>query len=186
MLADSGRLQEEEAEYAARKKYSKHDPPLALYTEADALAIHSLGRDRRLVVSAIEHDAVRNAAPGALMIPVDHRGVADVAAIREAVGSAAEILVDVHTRLDPADAISFCRQLEPFQPFFVEDPIRMENFDSYRKLARHIHVPLAAGEQYATKSEFRQQIEEDLEFFIGVDALVGAIGTRLGRGTACH
>ncbi len=104
------------------------------------------------------------------------RGVADFAAIREAVGPAAEILVDVHTRLDPAGAISFCRQLEPFQPFFVEDPIRMENFDSYRKLARHIHVPLAAGEQYATKWEFRQQVEEDLIDYCRMDlCIVGGI-----------
>jgi galactonate dehydratase len=104
------------------------------------------------------------------------RGVEDFAAIREAVASAAEILVDVHTRLDPADAISFCRQIEAFRPFFVEDPIRMENFESYRKLARHIHVPLAAGEQYATKWEFRQQIEEDLIDFCRMDlCIVGGI-----------
>src|SRR5204862_5848131 len=76
----------------------------------------------------------------------------------------------------PADAISFCRQIEPFRPFFVEDPIRMENFDSYRKLARHIHVPLAAGEQYATKWEFRQQIEEDLIDYCRMDlCIVGGI-----------
>ncbi len=36
MLPDSGRLQEEDAEYAARKGYSKHHPPLPLYTEGDA------------------------------------------------------------------------------------------------------------------------------------------------------
>jgi galactonate dehydratase len=104
------------------------------------------------------------------------RGVEDFAAIREAVGSQVEILVDVHTRLDPADAIAFCRQLEPYRPFFVEDPIRMENFDSYRKLAQHIHVPLAAGEQYATKWEFRQQIEEDLIDYARIDlCIVGGL-----------
>lgn len=36
MLPDSGRLQEEDAEYAARKGFSKHRPPLPLYTEQDA------------------------------------------------------------------------------------------------------------------------------------------------------
>lgn len=36
MLPDSGRLQEEDADYAARKGFSKHRPPLPLYTEADA------------------------------------------------------------------------------------------------------------------------------------------------------
>ena len=45
-------------------------------TEANALAVHSLGRGRRLVVGATEHDAVRAAAPGAAVLPVDRHGVA--------------------------------------------------------------------------------------------------------------
>ena len=36
MLPDSGRIQEEDAEYANRKGYSKHQPALPLYTEEDA------------------------------------------------------------------------------------------------------------------------------------------------------
>ena len=38
VLPDSGHLQEEDAAYANRKGYSKHDPALPLYTEQDALA----------------------------------------------------------------------------------------------------------------------------------------------------
>jgi metallo-beta-lactamase family protein len=38
MLPDSGRLQEEEAQYAARKGSSKHKPPQPLYSEAEALS----------------------------------------------------------------------------------------------------------------------------------------------------
>ncbi|HEY7674825.1 MAG TPA: MBL fold metallo-hydrolase [Burkholderiales bacterium] len=36
LLPDAGRLQEEEAEYANRRGFSKHKPALPLYTEADA------------------------------------------------------------------------------------------------------------------------------------------------------
>ena len=36
ILPDSGRLQEEEAAFAAKRGYSKHHPPRPLYTEADA------------------------------------------------------------------------------------------------------------------------------------------------------
>lgn len=38
LLPDSGRIQEEDAEWANKKGYSKHEPALPLYTEADALA----------------------------------------------------------------------------------------------------------------------------------------------------
>ena len=46
LLPDSGHLQEEDAEYANRKGYSRHSPALPLYTEADAR--HSLRRFRPL------------------------------------------------------------------------------------------------------------------------------------------
>lgn len=45
-------------------------------TEADALAIHGLGRGRRLIIGETEHDAVRAAASGAAALPVDRHGVA--------------------------------------------------------------------------------------------------------------
>ena len=50
-------------------------------TEADALAVAGLGRGRRLVIGATEHDAIRAAAPGAAVLPVDGEGVVDLAAL---------------------------------------------------------------------------------------------------------
>jgi cysteine desulfurase len=55
-------------------------------TEADALAVHALGRGRRLIVGATEHDAVRSAATGAAVLPVDGNGVADLAALGALLG----------------------------------------------------------------------------------------------------
>lgn len=49
-------------------------------TEADALAVRGLGRSP-VVVSAIEHDAVLAAAPGARRAPVTADGVVDLAAL---------------------------------------------------------------------------------------------------------
>lgn len=45
-------------------------------TEANALAINGLRRDRRVIVGATEHDAVRQAAPDATVLPADHDGTA--------------------------------------------------------------------------------------------------------------
>ena len=41
-------------------------------------------------------------------------------ALREALGDEVELLLDVHTRLDPPEAVVLCRELEPMRPFFVE------------------------------------------------------------------
>ncbi|MFQ5732276.1 MAG: mandelate racemase/muconate lactonizing enzyme family protein [Planctomycetaceae bacterium] len=100
------------------------------------------------------------------------RCVDDVAALREALGEDVEICVDVHTRLDPAEALTFCRLVEPFRPFFIEDPLRCENTESYRKLAGHTNVPIAAGEQFATKWEHCGLIEEDLIDFARTDVCI--------------
>lgn len=98
--------------------------------------------------------------------------VAQFAAIREEVGADVEICVDAHTRLDPPDAIRLCRELEPLRPYFVEDPLRCENPASFHQLARHVAVPLAAGEQFATRWEFRELIEEDLIQYCRVDLCI--------------
>ncbi|WP_162605585.1 mandelate racemase/muconate lactonizing enzyme family protein [Jiangella ureilytica] len=82
--------------------------------------------------------------------------------LREALGDDVELLVDVHTRLDPAEATVFCREIEPARPYFVEDPLRSESMDAYRMLRARTGVPLAAGEQLTTAWEFRPLLEGDL------------------------
>lgn len=57
LLPDSGRLQEEQAQFANRHTFSKHSPALPLYTEKDAY--ECLKRFR-----AVPFDAVIEAAPG--------------------------------------------------------------------------------------------------------------------------
>ena len=51
-------------------------------TEANNLALAALGRGRRLVVSAVEHDSVLKAAAGAEIVPVDSRGEVDLPALK--------------------------------------------------------------------------------------------------------
>ncbi len=100
------------------------------------------------------------------------RSVEQFAAIRAAVGDDIEICIDAHTRLDPPDAIRLCRELEQYRPYFVEDPLRSENMHSFHALARQTGVPLAAGEQFATKWDFRELIEEDLIQYCRIDLCI--------------
>lgn len=64
-------------------------------TEADALAVHALGQDRRLVVGATEHDAIRAAASGARVVPVHANGSIDLAALAEILAEGPPALVCV-------------------------------------------------------------------------------------------
>jgi galactonate dehydratase len=92
-----------------------------------------------------------------------------VEAVRGAVGEEIEIIVDVHTRLDPPEALWFCREMEPFHPFFIEDPLRVENPACYANLRRRTAAPLAAGEQLSSKWEFRPFIEKEWIDYARVD-----------------
>lgn len=104
--------------------------------------------------------------------PAVRRAIKEFQAVREAVGDDIEICMDVHTRVNLADAVTLCREVEPFRPYFMEDPLRVENAQSYRNLRNRTNVPLAVGEQYSSKWDFRQIIEEELTDYARVDLCV--------------
>ena len=110
--------------------------------------------------------------------PIDSVRLAEeqIATIREAIGPDIQICFDMHTLLDTAHAVALCKAVEPYRPFFMEDPLRSENPASYRTLARHVSLPIAAGEQWATKWPFREVIEEELINYARIDlCIVGGI-----------
>lgn len=96
------------------------------------------------------------------------------AKVRAAVGEETELIVDAHTRLDLPEATWLCRELEPLHPLFVEDPLRCENLEAYRRLRERTGVPLAAGEQLSSKWEFRPLVEEELIDYARVDLCIAA------------
>jgi len=62
-------------------------------TEANALAVHALGPDRRIIICATEHDSIRAAAPHAAILPVDRDGVADLEILAAWLASGSPALV---------------------------------------------------------------------------------------------
>jgi galactonate dehydratase len=82
--------------------------------------------------------------------------VANVAAVREAVGPEVDLAIEVHGRLAPAWAIEMARRLEPFEPFFYEEPVPAENVDALVQVARAIRIPVATGERLCTKFQFQE------------------------------
>ena len=115
------------------------------------------------------------------------RTVKTLEAMRTAVGPDIEITCDAHTRLDTPDAVRLCKMVEDLGLFFMEDPLRSENPASYATLARHTSVPIAAGEQWATKWSFRQVIEEELINYARIDlCIVGGITEALKVARWCE
>lgn len=90
-------------------------------------------------------------------------------AVRAAVGPETELCLDVHTRLDLPDALTLCQGAEHLDLFFMEDPLRCEYPEGYRSLRSRTRIPLAVGEQFSSKWEFRALIEEDLMDYARID-----------------
>jgi galactonate dehydratase len=79
-----------------------------------------------------------------------------VEAVRGAVGPEVELLIEMHGRFSPATAIKIARELEPFEPNWVEEPVPPDNLAAFAKAARAINIPVATGERYHHKFEFRE------------------------------
>jgi mannonate dehydratase len=88
--------------------------------------------------------------------------------IRSRVGLDIGLCHDVHERLKPVDAIRFAQQLEPFDLFFLEDAIALEEGEWIRQLREKTSIPLAQGELFNHPFEWRTLISERLIDFIRV------------------
>lgn len=82
-----------------------------------------------------------------------------VEAVRDAVGPETEILIEMHGRFSPATAVEMSRELEPFKPTWVEEPVPPDNIDALARAARKINVPVATGERAHTRYEVRRLLE---------------------------
>jgi galactonate dehydratase len=51
------------------------------------------------------------------------------------------------------------RELEPFRPLFVEEPVLAEQSEQYRRLADATTIPLAAGERMYSRFDFKRVFE---------------------------
>ncbi|MFM7583107.1 MAG: mandelate racemase/muconate lactonizing enzyme family protein, partial [Caldilinea sp.] len=58
-----------------------------------------------------------------------------VEAVRDAVGPEVELLIEMHGRFNPVTAIEMTRELAPFKPSWVEEPVPPANIPALKKVA---------------------------------------------------
>ena len=87
------------------------------------------------------------------------KAVALVEAVRDAVGPDSEILVEMHGRFNPATAVEIARELEPFKPSWIEEPVPPENLAALKKVAEKVSIPVATGERLHTRYDYRTLFE---------------------------
>lgn len=94
---------------------------------------------------------------GAMLYKAERR----IAKIREAVGKEIDLCLELHRRLEPGLAVQLSARLEPYNPMFLEDPIRPDNFEEMGNVARQCRIPIATGERINTCHEFEQLLSQN-------------------------
>jgi L-alanine-DL-glutamate epimerase-like enolase superfamily enzyme len=92
-----------------------------------------------------------------------------IEAVRNAVGEDVELLIEHHGRFNPNSAIALAKELERFEPLFVEEPVHPENTKGLEKYRKSTKVRVALGERVITKQQLVTLAEKHLVDFFQAD-----------------
>ncbi len=86
--------------------------------------------------------------------------IANVAAVREAVGPHVGIGVDFHGRVHRPMARVLAHELAPYKLMFIEEPVLSEHAEALREIAQASSTPIALGERLFSRWDFKRIFEQ--------------------------
>lgn len=88
-----------------------------------------------------------------------YEGERRIRKVREAVGEDIDLCIELHRRLEPGIAVQLSHRLEKYNPMFLEDPIRPNNYEEMSRVASKSNIPIATGERINSFYDFAMMIE---------------------------
>ncbi len=82
-----------------------------------------------------------------------------IAAVREAVGNEADLLIEGHGRFDVPTGIKIARELEAFKPMWFEEPVPPNNLEALKAVRDKSPVAISAGERLYTRYDYNPLFE---------------------------
>ena len=79
--------------------------------------------------------------------------------IRAAVGDRIDVMIDFHSLWNLPQARRIARALEEFEPYWLEDPVKMDNVDVLADYAASTRLTVCGSETLGTRADFREVIE---------------------------
>jgi len=134
----------------------------SVYLDPDVAAQRAAEEVENLGFTAVKFDpAGPYTVYDGYMPPLEaiERSAAFCAAIREAVGTKADLLFGTHGQFTAAGAIRLAQAIEPYDPLWFEEPVPPENVEEMARVARGTSIPVATGERLTTKWEFARVVE---------------------------
>lgn len=102
--------------------------------------------------------------------------VAHIRELRDAVGPDIDIMVDNYQGWDLKQSIRTARLLAPYEPYWIEDPMPLDDYEGMRQLRDAVEARVCAGEQYRDLVSFRRLLENRSVDIAMVDLDVGITG----------
>ncbi|MET0424946.1 MAG: mandelate racemase/muconate lactonizing enzyme family protein [Actinoplanes sp.] len=97
-------------------------------------------------------------------------------AVRAAVGPGFDVMLDANQSLTAPDAIRRARLLEPYDPFWFEEPLPAEDVAGHEAVAAGTSIPIAVGESMYGVGQFAEYVRRGAAGVIQVDvARIGGI-----------
>lgn len=79
-----------------------------------------------------------------------------IAAVRAAVGDGVDLLIEAHGRFDVPTAVGIAREIAPFKPLFLEEPVPPDNLRALAAVREKSPVAIAAGERLYTRYGYNE------------------------------
>ncbi len=108
-------------------------------------------------------------------------GVERVRAVREAIGPDCDLMIDLHGGPGATDAIRWCREIEEFNPLFIEEPTDTQGVKPMRKIAAALRCALAGGERLYNRQDFQPFLEAQVFDIIQPDICLAGGFTELRK-----
>ena len=123
--------------------------------------------------TAIKIDHLPDGFQSMTLPRVIHDTRENVAAMREGAGLDVDIILEIHRKLTPMNAIALAEQLIEFSPLFYEDPIQIDSVKSQGEIAKLTKLPVANGERMHSIWEFRELFEAGGSQYVRPDLGLG-------------
>ena len=99
-----------------------------------------------------------------------------VRAVRDRVGSRACLMVDANQKWTAAEAVQRIKMLEPFAPYWIEEPVLADDVPGNAWVKAHVHPPVALGENVHSTYQFAEYLRQSAVDIVQPDvARVGGI-----------
>ncbi|MGE0796846.1 MAG: mandelate racemase/muconate lactonizing enzyme family protein [Lautropia sp.] len=162
-------VQRRSVEKGTAKARGKYDDQVAFVECADELAL-SLIEEGYAGMKIWPFDPYAMKSDGQFVSGTEiAAGLEPFRKIRDAVGDRIEIMCECHSMWNLTSALAIARELKPYRPYWVEDPIKMDApslLADYRRLSG---LPVCGSETLATRGSFRDLLTADAVDIVMLD-----------------